>query len=327
MSAPVPSVSASRWSEIKRSLDPDNPTPLYHQIVMALRWAFGTGGVTVGDRLPSAREASDLWNVNYHTVLKAYRELERVGLVRSRRGEGTTLIALSRADDHGTHLGDFLIRVRREAKARFGVDVAGFVEGPVDKLSEAAETVSVVECNNTQCVELAEQLSARLDARVVAWSLHNTGEPPPGPIVSTYFHFAEVRERWPGRLADMSFMSLRIVPRMGAAIGGFVAGRAPTQLVVVELEFATGRAIANDVADLLGGMQPLPEVIVLSDLQRTEKHSNELWLSAPRVWDKLREEIRQWPNIIRLEYEFVPKELDVVAPALRQTGRSTRPHA
>ncbi|WP_370416810.1 GntR family transcriptional regulator [Streptomyces fradiae] len=61
----------------------------YLQIVQQTKQALRMGLLEPGDRLPTAREVVEATAVNPNTVLKAYRELEREGLVEARRGLGT----------------------------------------------------------------------------------------------------------------------------------------------------------------------------------------------------------------------------------------------
>ncbi|MFF3255324.1 GntR family transcriptional regulator [Actinacidiphila glaucinigra] len=61
----------------------------YLQIVQQTKQALRLGLLEPGDRLPTAREVVEATAVNPNTVLKAYRELEREGLVEARRGLGT----------------------------------------------------------------------------------------------------------------------------------------------------------------------------------------------------------------------------------------------
>ncbi|MEU1278736.1 GntR family transcriptional regulator [Streptomyces sp. NPDC005805] len=61
----------------------------YLQIVQQAKAALRLGLLEPGDRLPTAREVVEATAVNPNTVLKAYRELEREGLVEARRGLGT----------------------------------------------------------------------------------------------------------------------------------------------------------------------------------------------------------------------------------------------
>ena len=63
--------------------------PAYLQIVEQTRRALEHGRLAVGDQLPTAREVVSTTGINPNTVLKAYRELERQGLVEGRVGAGT----------------------------------------------------------------------------------------------------------------------------------------------------------------------------------------------------------------------------------------------
>uniref|UniRef100_A0AAU2JZE2 GntR family transcriptional regulator n=1 Tax=Streptomyces sp. NBC_00049 TaxID=2903617 RepID=A0AAU2JZE2_9ACTN len=61
----------------------------YLQIVQQTKQALRLGLLEPGDKLPTAREVVEATAINPNTVLKAYRELEREGLVEARRGVGT----------------------------------------------------------------------------------------------------------------------------------------------------------------------------------------------------------------------------------------------
>lgn len=61
----------------------------YQQIVQQTKQALRLGVLVPGDRLPTAKEVAETCAVNPNTTLKAYRELEREGLVEPRPGLGT----------------------------------------------------------------------------------------------------------------------------------------------------------------------------------------------------------------------------------------------
>ncbi|MFJ3875996.1 GntR family transcriptional regulator [Streptomyces sp. NPDC090077] len=61
----------------------------YLQIVQQTKQALRLGLLEPGDKLPAAREVVEATAINPNTVLKAYRELEREGLVEAKRGMGT----------------------------------------------------------------------------------------------------------------------------------------------------------------------------------------------------------------------------------------------
>ena len=70
-------------------LDPGSGVTTYLQLVRQVKDALRLGLLLPGDRLPTAREVVARLAVNPNTVHKAYRELEREGLVASRPGQGT----------------------------------------------------------------------------------------------------------------------------------------------------------------------------------------------------------------------------------------------
>src|SRR5438105_10125966 len=74
---------------IEFELDSRSGLPTYLQLVQQVRQALRLGLLVPGDQLPTAREVVERLAINPNTVLKAYRELERDGLVQSRPGLGT----------------------------------------------------------------------------------------------------------------------------------------------------------------------------------------------------------------------------------------------
>ena len=61
------------------TVDPTDPTPLFTQLVNSVRRAIATGELSVGDRLPAARELARSLAINMHTVLRAYQDLREAG--------------------------------------------------------------------------------------------------------------------------------------------------------------------------------------------------------------------------------------------------------
>jgi GntR family transcriptional regulator len=70
-------------------LDPGSGVATYMQLVHQVRHAVRYGMLKRDDQLPTAREVVGALAINPNTVLKAYTELDREGLVRSRPGLGT----------------------------------------------------------------------------------------------------------------------------------------------------------------------------------------------------------------------------------------------
>src|SRR5881227_1983335 len=73
-------------------LDPTSGVPTYVQLVQQVHQALQLGLLEPGDRLPTAQQVVASLAINPNTVLKAYRDLEREGLVRPRPGLGTFVV-------------------------------------------------------------------------------------------------------------------------------------------------------------------------------------------------------------------------------------------
>lgn len=104
-------------------LDQRSGLPMYLQLVQQVKDGLRLGLLDVGDQLPTVREVVAELAINPNTVAKAYRELEREGLVDARPGRGTfvssTLVASS-LEDHEI-LRRALFAWLREAQ-RAGID-------------------------------------------------------------------------------------------------------------------------------------------------------------------------------------------------------------
>ncbi|MEU3781325.1 GntR family transcriptional regulator [Streptomyces sp900129855] len=74
---------------VEYRIDRHSGVATYVQIVQQTKQALRLGMLQAGDKLPTAREVVEATAINPNTVLKAYRELERDGLVEARRGLGT----------------------------------------------------------------------------------------------------------------------------------------------------------------------------------------------------------------------------------------------
>lgn len=70
-------------------IDSTSGVPIYLQIVQQIRSAVATGVLEEGEELPSVRELAVELAVNPNTVAKAYRELQRDGIISVARGSGT----------------------------------------------------------------------------------------------------------------------------------------------------------------------------------------------------------------------------------------------
>jgi GntR family transcriptional regulator len=62
--------------------------PIYLQLMEQIKHAVDTGAVRAGEQLPTIRRIAEELAMNPNTVAKAYRELEREGIIDVRHGSG-----------------------------------------------------------------------------------------------------------------------------------------------------------------------------------------------------------------------------------------------
>src|SRR3954470_12812475 len=102
------------------SLDARDATPLYAQLERALRAAIAAGRLRAGDQLPTVRQLAVELRVNANTVARVYADLERSGVLETRRGVGSFIGAggpeLARSSaEHHRKLRAFATRILADA--------------------------------------------------------------------------------------------------------------------------------------------------------------------------------------------------------------------
>lgn len=120
-------------------IDTEDPTPIYAQLDRAIRFAIATERLRVGEQLPTVRQLAVDLKINANTVAKVYAELERRGILETRRGVGTFVRArqdgiLTRASKQSREreLRAFAARILAEAHS-LGFSLDEVIEGLTDK--------------------------------------------------------------------------------------------------------------------------------------------------------------------------------------------------
>ena len=125
------------------AIDTRDATPIYAQLERGLRAAIATGRLKPGDQLPTVRQLAVDLSVNANTVARVYLELERAGVIETRRGVGSFVAASSSRAlpprDRERRLSAFVTRVLADA------DAAGFsVDDVLGEMAARAKDVTVV---------------------------------------------------------------------------------------------------------------------------------------------------------------------------------------
>ncbi len=110
------------------TVDSRDATPIYAQLDRGLRAAIATGRLGPGDQLPTVRQLAVELSINANTVARVYAELERGGVIETRRGVGSFVSAAGRAEarpapEKARRLSAFVTRILADAEqAGFTID-------------------------------------------------------------------------------------------------------------------------------------------------------------------------------------------------------------
>ena len=120
------------------TLDPRDRTPIYAQLEQGIRAAIATGRLASGAQLPTVRQLAVDLRINANTVARVYGDLERSGVLETKRGVGSfvssTPAQAQPKRDRDRRLSSFVTRVLADAAA------AGFTAQEVlDALSNRAK--------------------------------------------------------------------------------------------------------------------------------------------------------------------------------------------
>jgi GntR family transcriptional regulator len=205
-------------------IEPRSQLPVYIQLKEQIKFLILSGELEPGARLPTARQLAGFLHINRNTVLKAYQELVREGLIESRRGAGSSVVerpaaigqsvfarllaviddAIEQASELGVGPDDFASLAYARAKQRQDV--------------QARRRVIFVECSPEGVDALAHKIEEKLDLDVTPVVLQDLEQPTPeveellqdaDVIATTFFHIEELRELLPKTKKKLVALSVK----------------------------------------------------------------------------------------------------------------------
>lgn len=302
-------------------IDPLSPIPLYHQIATVIREKIESGELAPGEALEPLRRAADFWQVNLHTVRHAYSALAREGLVETLGTRGTRV----RRDlpDLGHEGRDaFLRRIVQEAELEHGIGAHELVEAITDLADpETDEPLYVVECSAQQCEDHVRELRERWGLEAREWSLERGVEPPSGKIISTYFHYNDLRRLWPLRLADVHFVTIGPDPKIAGILDELPSVQ---RILVCERDLVTAENVAADLSTVLpAGRYEISALGAERQADALDRCDDEtVAVFAPRAWAALNPDDRDHPRAVRVRYVVDDRDLEELPRVLG--GATTR---
>lgn len=114
-------------------VDPRSPTPPYEQVRAQIVALVRAGELAPGSRLPTVRRLAGDLGLAANTVARAYRELERAGVVETRGRHGTFVAAD----------GDEAVAAAAEAASAYAARLQELGVAPADGLRLAARALGL----------------------------------------------------------------------------------------------------------------------------------------------------------------------------------------
>ncbi len=217
---------------IRWYLDKESKIPLYLQLKDQIKYHISTGGLQDGQQLPAVNALASELGINFETVRKAYKEIEKEGLISMQRAKGT-LVTLHQGQagaakgaaisehpapsNFADLIGGQLRSGQSSAEIRREFDSA--LESAIAERNE--QFIIFTECNSLQVQEISAQLKDLLGIQVVPSllsdldrTLADLGGKPSRlrTIVTTAFHLNDVRAALGTRTVDVQVLVTNMSP-------------------------------------------------------------------------------------------------------------------
>ncbi len=117
-------------SDFQIGLDHNSGVPIYRQIISQILYAIARGELRPGTQLPTVRQLAVELSVNPNTIIKAYKELEIGGKLKTQQGTGT-FISNAEVEISPQEKKRLLIRLCKNLVGRagaYGIDLAEIIE-------------------------------------------------------------------------------------------------------------------------------------------------------------------------------------------------------
>lgn len=181
--------------------------PIYQQLKEQIRYFLLNGDLKPGTKLPPPKDLAGYLRINKNTVIVAYKELEKEGVIVTKHGQGT-YVSESLPTDPGAERRQALIELAREAlgKARalgFGAEdlfTVVFSQTVLGIGPDRAARVLFVECNTPDVDfyvgELVRELQTTVEGCLLgdlADRMDDKAAADVDLVVTTFFHVEDVK--------------------------------------------------------------------------------------------------------------------------------------
>ena len=285
-------------------VDKSSKIPLYLQLKALIKHYISTGTIQDRNKLPTVKALSRELGVNFETIRKAYKDLEKEGLLTTTRGKGTFANGQTRFRSDAAHdsiypglspIDAFKISIKRLRFTGMPTEEIERVLDQVLKEIQSDQMIVFTECSNFQSHEISEILKKELgiDVRPVLLSnLRNDVESilqtknKLACVVTTGFHLNEVQDLLADLQLKIDFIITNMSPATRRALDKYdktarygLLGRDPLQLHFYKDLIKAELGIESEIA-----VSPIDDEVKVKEIIA----SVDVLLVSPPVIEKIR---------------------------------------
>lgn len=305
-------------------------------IVKHCMYEIATGAWAEGDKLPSLRRGEELWSANHLTVLRAYRRLEELGLVRREPRRGFFVAQHETSDRLRTdreELDRLYESVRTTLLKRGPRSVVGafrYLAELADSRARRQPECAFVECTDYQAEGHAREVRARLELPCLALRTDQLASEPPPPglrfVLTTSFHVAEVSEAVEGKGLEALSVPIELCADLLARLV-----KSADEVAFFATDGDHAHHIARDAAPRIGvdgavvtaqSCQPEDVDAELAEALPDGSGDGRFVVLSPSLWTAASEPWRKDRRVCALAYQVVPSTWRQLADALGLPLRS-----
>lgn len=312
--------------------------PLYLQLENQIIGAIKAGHLKPNERIPTEREMAVRLNVSRKTVSRAYRSLEKSGVLSSEQGRGTFVQNGTEVKYQGIqdHLIDVHIGKAIDAAIREGIDekklIHIFTRMTKNKYQQIERLDAVfIECNIEQAQGFSKALAEASQMRIKPYTLAELKNMAPAfknqlaqsrTIITTFNHVGEVKEHLRSNGIEKRVMGVAITPNLESLIKiSKYASKARIGLISLSEEFFFSVKSALKLA----GLQQVNLVNTTTfnqDALKAFVQDLDVIVVSPGRLESIRKILPENLEIIAFDYVLDTGSVEVVLSKLAELSRS-----
>ncbi len=294
--------------------------PKTERIVKHCLYEIATGSWEPGRRLPSLREARELWSVNHLTVLRAYRRLEELGLVRSVPRSGFFIADNTDVSGLSRHRSDLERSYERLSGriAKEGMSVVGafrYLAQLAEARAQKEPECAFVECTAFQAQGHAQEIRERLGVPCLPLTTGEIGRIPRHvrTLITTSFHHHEVSPLAAPPALGVIDAPIEFAPDLQDRLP-----RRAREVVIIATDKEVAKHAARDARRVLGRKVEAAQASVPELAARLESLGSKrsAIVLSPSLWSVLPDEMKQSPLFLPLLYRICEPAWPRIADAI-----------